>query len=154
MTFSPKMTKCTKNITNYWQLTFSLKVRNGDEEMSSLKYFHPQFMSLLRPHPILTTAGHSYDTNKMIRQLWMLSGRYKCGSLLTFHQVFQEYANFACWKRKISLTSFSQVPPFRLSEKLISLIILEISSKITNIGSCHKIITAGQKCPETSGQNL
>ena len=70
------------NITNYWQLTLSLKVRNGDEEMSSLKYFHPQFMSLLRPHPILTTAGHSYDTNKMIIQLRMLSGRYKCGSLL------------------------------------------------------------------------
>ena len=50
--------------------------------MSSLKYFQPQFMSLQRPHPILTTAGHSYDTNKMIIQLRMMSGRYRVGSLL------------------------------------------------------------------------
>ena len=50
--------------------------------MSSLKYFHPKFMYLLRPHPILTTAGHSYDTNKMIIQLRMLSGRFRVGSLL------------------------------------------------------------------------
>jgi hypothetical protein len=57
-------------------------VRNEEDEMSSLKYFHPKFMSLLRPHPILTTAGHSYDTNKMIIQLRMLSGRYRVGSLL------------------------------------------------------------------------
>ena len=58
------------------------KVRSEDSEMSSLKYFKPQFMSLLRPHPILSTAAHSYDTNKMIVQLRMLSGRYRVGSLL------------------------------------------------------------------------
>ena len=39
-------------------------------------------MSVLRPHPILTTSGHAYDTNKMIVQLRMLSGRYRVGSLL------------------------------------------------------------------------
>ena len=69
-------------ITNYWQDSLRNKVRNEHYEMSSLKYFHPEFMSLLRPHPILTTAGHSYDTNKMIVQLRMLSGRYRVGSLL------------------------------------------------------------------------
>ena len=52
--------------------------------MTSLKYFHPQFMSLSRPHPILTTAGDSYDTNKLIIQLCMLSGRYRVGSLLKY----------------------------------------------------------------------
>ena len=57
-----------QNIANYWQLILAKKIHNGEEKMSSLKYFHPQFMSLLRPHPILTTAGHSYDTNKMIVQ--------------------------------------------------------------------------------------
>ena len=60
----------------------SKKVRNSGKEMSSLKYFHPQFMSLLRPHPILTTAVTSYDTNKLVIQLRMLSGRYRVGSLL------------------------------------------------------------------------
>ena len=71
-----------QNISSYWQLILSKKIRNDENEMSSLKYFHPQFMSLLRPHPILTSAGHTYDTNKMIIQLRMLSGRYRSGSLL------------------------------------------------------------------------
>ena len=39
-------------------------------------------MSVLRPHPILSTSGHAYDVNKMIVQLRMLSGRYRVGSLL------------------------------------------------------------------------
>ena len=39
-------------------------------------------MSLLHPHPILSTAFHSYDINKMVVQLRMLSGRYRVGSLL------------------------------------------------------------------------
>ena len=70
------------NIVQYWQEHLTSKVRNNEKEMSSLKYFKPQFMSLLRPHPILTTAGNSYDTNKIIIQLRMLSGRYRVGSLL------------------------------------------------------------------------
>ena len=70
------------NIVQYWQEHLRSKVRNNEKEMSSLKYFHPQFMSLLRPHPILTTAANSYDTNKLIIQLRMLSGRYRVGSLL------------------------------------------------------------------------
>ena len=49
--------------------------------MFSLKYFQPKFMSVLKPHPILTTAGHSYDINKMVVQLRMLSGRYRAGCL-------------------------------------------------------------------------
>ena len=39
-------------------------------------------MSITHPHPILTTAGTSYEVNKMITQLRMLSGRYRVGSLL------------------------------------------------------------------------
>ena len=70
-----------QNIVQYWQEHLRRKVRNSEKEMTSLKYFHPQFMSLLRPHPILTTAATSYDTNKLIIQLRMLSGRYRVGSL-------------------------------------------------------------------------
>ena len=33
-------------------------------------------------HPILTTAGSSYDINKMIVQLRLLSGRYRVGTLV------------------------------------------------------------------------
>jgi len=51
-------------------------------ELTSLKYFKPEYMSVLRPHPILTTSGHAYDNNKMIVQLRMLSGRYRVGALL------------------------------------------------------------------------
>ena len=39
-------------------------------------------MSITHPHPILTTAGTSYEVNKMITQLRMLSGRYREGTLL------------------------------------------------------------------------
>ena len=39
-------------------------------------------MTVLKPHPILTTAGHSYETNKMVIQLRMLiQGWYKAGCL-------------------------------------------------------------------------
>ena len=43
------------NIAEYWQTLLREKVRNDNHEMSSLKYFQPKFMSLLKPHPILTT---------------------------------------------------------------------------------------------------
>ena len=58
------------------------RVRGGEKELTSLKYFKPEFMSILRPHPMLSTAGHAYDVNKMIVQLRMLSGRYRVGTLL------------------------------------------------------------------------
>ena len=67
-------------ITEFWQN--KLRRRIIEEDLSSLRFFKPDFMSLLRPHPILATAGHSYDTNKMVVQLRMLSGRYRVGSLL------------------------------------------------------------------------
>jgi hypothetical protein len=71
----------THTLADYWQYLRN-KMRNEDDEMSSLKYFQPKFMSLLRPHPILKTAGHSYDTNKMIIKLRMLRGRYRVGAFL------------------------------------------------------------------------
>ena len=51
-------------------------------ELNSLKFVKPEYIYVLRPHPILTTAAHSYDVNKMVIQLCMLSCRYHLGSLL------------------------------------------------------------------------
>ena len=65
-------------IADFWQSHY----RNRSADLTSLRYFKPQFMSLLHPHPILSTAFHAYDINKMVVQLRMLSGRYRVGSLL------------------------------------------------------------------------
>ena len=67
-------------VTDFWQM--KLRARITDDNLTSLRFFKPEFMSLLRPHPMLSSAGHSYDTNKMVVQLRMLSGRYRVGSLL------------------------------------------------------------------------
>ena len=39
-------------------------------------------MSVLRPHPIFSTAETSDEVNEMIVQVRMLSGRYRVGTLL------------------------------------------------------------------------
>ena len=65
-------------IADFWQS----KLRSEARKLKSLKYFHPDFMSITNPHPILTTAGTAYEVNKMITQLRMLSGRYRVGALL------------------------------------------------------------------------
>ena len=67
-------------IIEFWQRKLWAKII--DDNLTSIRFFKPEFMSLLCPHPILSTAGHSYDTNKMVVQLRMLSGRYRVGSLL------------------------------------------------------------------------
>ena len=57
-------------IADFWQS----KLRSEARKLKSLKYFHPDFMSITNPHPILSTAGTAYEINKMITQLRMLSG--------------------------------------------------------------------------------
>ena len=66
------------NITDFWQM----KLRAHSATLSSLKYFKPDFMSLNRPHPMWSTASNSYQINKCIVVSRMLSGRFRCGSLL------------------------------------------------------------------------
>ena len=61
-------------IVDYWQE----KLRQEASILPSLQYFKPQFMSLLRPHPLWTTSGsNSYEICKSIVQAKMLSGRYR-----------------------------------------------------------------------------
>ena len=76
--YSKKIIKL--KIADFWQSKLRSDARKLEQK--SLKYFHPEFMSITHPHPILTTAGTSYEVNKMITQLRMLSGRYRVGSLL------------------------------------------------------------------------
>ena len=66
------------NVAQYWQN----KLRAEVKLLKSLKFFKPEFMSVLQPHPMLTTAGTSYEINKMVVQIRMLSGRYRIGTLL------------------------------------------------------------------------
>ena len=66
------------NITDFWQDT----LRNHAASLKSLKFFKPYFMSLRKPHPMWQVATTSYQVNKCITVSRMLSGRFKCGSLL------------------------------------------------------------------------
>ena len=68
------------NIAQYWQNKHRSAIHRGEQnELTSLKYFKPEYMSVTRPHPILSTTANSYDVNKMCVQLRMLSGRYRVG---------------------------------------------------------------------------
>ena len=67
-------------IADFWKQKYILQIHN--DNLTSLKYFKPEYCSLLRPHPLLRTAGHSYDVNKMVIQLRLLSGRARLGSLV------------------------------------------------------------------------
>ena len=73
-------TLCKANVTDFWQQR--LREHSASLEEKSLRYFKPQFMSLTRPHPLLTWATTSYQVNKSIVTIRMLSGRFRCGSLL------------------------------------------------------------------------
>ena len=55
-----------------------------NDNLSWLRYFKPEFSSLLCYHPILSTVGHSYAVNKMIVQYRVLSGSARLGSLLCY----------------------------------------------------------------------
>ena len=72
------------NITDFWQN--KLRAHSATLEDKSLRYFKPQFMSLSHPHPMWRMAVTSYQVNKCVTVSRMLSGRFRCGSLLKhFH---------------------------------------------------------------------
>ena len=68
------------NITDYWQS--KLRAHSATLQENSLKYFKPQYMSLSQPHPMWASATTSYQVNKCVVVARMLSGRFRCGSLL------------------------------------------------------------------------
>ena len=65
-------------VAEFWQT----QLRSQARELKSLRFFKSEYMSVLSPHPMLTTARTTYEINKMIVQLRMLSGRYRVGTLL------------------------------------------------------------------------
>ena len=63
-----------KSVINYWEI----KLRAEAASLPSLEYFHPQYMSLMSPHPVWTTAGPlSYHVAMSTVQATMISGRYR-----------------------------------------------------------------------------
>ena len=64
-----------KKILDFWEA----KLRNEAETKTSLKYFKPQYMSLVNPHPLWTTSGNNpFEVNKSVVVARLLSGRYRC----------------------------------------------------------------------------
>ena len=68
-----------KNIVSYWENL----LRSEASILPSLQYFHPSYMSLVRPHSLWTSAGHSpAKIFKATVQALMLSGRYPTEALI------------------------------------------------------------------------
>ena len=66
------------HVISYWEN----KLRGEAAPLLSLSYFHPSFMSLVKPHPIWTTVGSNpFEVTKAIQQARFLSGRYRSESL-------------------------------------------------------------------------
>ena len=66
-------THMKRKVTDFWER----KLRKEASSKSSLEYFKPEFMSLLKPHPLLLSChSNPWEVNKAIIQCRMLSGRY------------------------------------------------------------------------------
>ena len=66
-------------IISYWES----KLRFEASQLKSLKYFDPNFASLIKPHPVLIMPGSNpYEVSKSVILLRMLSGHYRDDYLL------------------------------------------------------------------------
>ena len=74
-----KFRKLVKSkVIDYWEL----RLRGESSLLPSLKYFHPQYMSLTKPHPLWSSAGSNpHEISKAIQQARFLSGRYRSSDL-------------------------------------------------------------------------
>ena len=63
-------------VLDYWET----RLRAESSYLPSLSYFHPNFLSLTRPHRLWATAGNNiYEVSKAKIQLLFLSSQYPCG---------------------------------------------------------------------------
>ena len=68
-------------VLDYWQTL----LRTSSNELDSLIYFKPEYMSLNEVHPIWSTCGNnSYEVTKAIIQARFISGRYRCEKLTRY----------------------------------------------------------------------
>ena len=83
-----------KNVHHYWESKFIAEA----SKLDSLLNFKPQYMSLSTPHPLITSCGSNpYEVNKAVIQLKLLSGRYRCDSLLShFHPSNSPTCQLSC----------------------------------------------------------
>ena len=66
-------------VLDYWEV----KLRSDALSLPSLEFFHPYYMSLVKPHPLWTTCNaNPFEVNKAIVQARMLSGRYPTDKLV------------------------------------------------------------------------
>lgn len=63
---------CKAKVISHWEE----KLRGEAFLLPSLKFFLPQFMSLKTPHKMLLMPENSYENEKVITVIKMLSGRY------------------------------------------------------------------------------
>ena len=72
-----------KRVLQYWER--KLHAEADPLNLPSLHYFHPQFLSLAKPHQLWLTAGASaYQVTMALVQARMLSGRYRTERLARF----------------------------------------------------------------------
>ena len=65
-------------VVDFWEQKF----RGEAAILPSLSFFHPEFMSLLKPHQIWVTAGSNpYEVSKAVVQAQLLSARYRSEQL-------------------------------------------------------------------------
>ena len=83
--------KVKQHVINYWEI----QLRMMADHLTSLKFFKASYMSLAKPHPLLTTAGPSpYEVTKV--QVLFLSGRY--------------ITEILCSKWSLNASGFCQTP--------------------------------------------
>ena len=105
-------------VTDYWQI----KLRKDSAVLPSLRYFKPQYMSLSRPHPLYQTCGsNSYEFCKALVQSRMISGRYRCDTLVRHFSPGSDGSCSMCTKGELGTIEHILVLCVSLQEKRIQL---------------------------------
>lgn len=63
---------CRSKVISYWEQ----KLREESDNLTSLKFFSPQYMSLREPHPLWQYPESGYEVSKAATVALMLSDRY------------------------------------------------------------------------------
>ena len=72
---------CKEKVHEYWHR----KLASNSSMFSSLRFLQPDFLTLLRPHPIWSTLdGNPYQTKAAAIQALFLTGRYRTERLCRF----------------------------------------------------------------------
>ena len=101
-------------VLDFWEKKF----RSEATFLSSLRYFQPNFLSLVTPHRLLKSAGSNmYEVSKAKIQLLFLSRQYPCGERTrhwTLDNNREGYCSYpACTHREVvELKQFGSIGSF------------------------------------------